>query len=119
VRAGAAGAAVRAARRLLTALTAFTALTALSLSAQTPKTIKPGMTEAEVRTIWGTPLTERKLGNMTYLYYQNGCLKRCGTYDVVFLEGGQVVDAIVRAKDRRYDGVSSSPADRKPQATVQ
>lgn len=89
-----------------------------TLSAQEPKTIKPGMTEAEVRTSWGTPLTVRKLGNMTYLYYQNGCLKRCGTYDIVFLEGGQVVDAIVRDKGRRYDGISSSPADRKPEPTV-
>jgi hypothetical protein len=90
---------------------------AARLLAQEPRTIKPGMTEAEVRAIWGATLTARKIGNMTYLYYRNGCLKRCGTYDVVFLEDGQVVDAIVRDKERRYDGISSSPVDRKPAAT--
>ena len=51
------------------------------------------------------------------MFYTNGCLKTCGTYDVVILEKDQVVDAIVRAKGRRYDGVSSSPADRKPGPT--
>ena len=86
--------------------------------AQEPKTIKPGMTEADVRAAWGEPLTARSAGNMKYLYYRNDCLRRCGTYDVVFLEGGQVVDAIVRDKGRRYDGVSSSPEDRKPQPTI-
>jgi hypothetical protein len=91
-----------------------------SLSAQAEATaIKPGMTEADVRAAWGEPLTLRKLGEMTYLYYRNDCLRRCGTYDVVFLEGGQVVDAIVRDRGHRYDGVSSSPPDRKPSATIQ
>ena len=41
-----------------------------------------------------------------------------GTYDIVFLERGQVIDAIVRDSRRRYDGISSSPADRKPEQTV-
>lgn len=90
-------------------------LSASSLAAQA--TIKPGMTEAEVRTAWGQPLTARKTGNMTYLYYRNDCFRRCGTYDVVFLEGGQVIDAIVRDSHRKYDGVSSSPRDRKPEVT--
>jgi hypothetical protein len=101
---------------------AFALLLAISfpdtLSAQAePQTIKPGMTEAEVRAAWGEPLTARKAGPMTYLYYRNDCHKRCGTHDVVFLEGGQVIDAIVRDSRRRYDGVSSSPAERKPEAT--
>lgn len=82
-----------------------------------PKTIKPGMTEAEVRAAWGEPLTARKAGPMTYLYYRNDCFKRCGTHDIVFLEGGQVIDAIVRDSHRHYDGVSSSPVERKPEAT--
>lgn len=85
------------------------------LSAQA--TIRPGMTEAEVRAAWGEPLTVRKIGEMTFLYFRNDCLRRCGTWDVVFLEGGQVVDAIVRDSNRRYDGVSSSPVGRKPEAT--
>jgi hypothetical protein len=41
----------------------------------------------------------------------------CGTLDVVILEKGQVVDAIVRANYHQYEGVSSSPADRKPAFT--
>jgi hypothetical protein len=87
------------------------------LSAQAvPKTIKPGMTELEVRAIWGNPLTVRNAGAMTFLYFRNDC-SRCGTHDVVFLEGGQVIDAVVRDSHRRYDGVSSSPVERKPEAT--
>lgn len=82
------------------------------------KTIKPGMTEAQVREQWGEPLTVRKAGIMSYLYYRNDCLKRCGTYDIVFLEHGQVVDAIVRDSHHRYDGISSSPEDRKPEPTA-
>ncbi len=80
--------------------------------------IKPGMTEAQVRGAWGTPLTRRSHGIMSYLYYRNDCLRRCGTYDIVFLEHGQVIDAIVRDSRRRYDGISSSPADRAPEQTV-
>ena len=82
-----------------------------------PATIKPGMTDAEVRTAWGEPLIARKAGIHTYLFYQNDCLRTCGTYDVVILESGQVVDAIVRASYHRYEGTSSSPSDRKPEYT--
>ena len=35
---------------------------------------------------WGEPLTVRKAGDYTYLFYTNGCLETCGTYDVVILE---------------------------------
>jgi hypothetical protein len=90
---------------------------ASSLAAQEPATIRPGMTEAQVRAAWGQPVTARSRGTYTYLFYENGCLRRCGTYDVVVLEGGQVVDAIVRAPEHRYDGVSSSPPDREPRFT--
>lgn len=102
-------------RRIVAIAAVMVGLSASSLAAQA--TIKPGMTEAEVRTAWGQPLTARKTGNMTYLYYRNDCFRRCGTYDVVFLEGGQVIDAIVRDSHRKYDGVSSSPRDRKPEVT--
>jgi hypothetical protein len=88
------------------------------LGAQDVKTIKPGMTEAEVREQWGEPLTVRKLGAMSYLYYRSNCLKTCGTNDVVFLENGQVIDAVVRDTHRKYDGIASSPADRKPEPTA-
>jgi hypothetical protein len=94
------------------------ATSAPSAGAQAVVSIKPGMTEAEVRSAWGEPLTARKFGNMTYLYYMSDCLRSCGTHDVVFLEGGQVVDAVVRDSRRGYDGVASSPRDRKPEATV-
>lgn len=87
-------------------------------AAQEVKSIKPGMSEAEVRSVWGDPFTVRKAGVMSYLYYRNDCLKRCGTYDIVFLDHGQVVDAVIRDRSRRYDGIASSPADRKPAATI-
>ena len=100
---------------LFSALSALSALPALG---QETKTIKPGMTDAEVRATWGEPITARKAGNMMYLYYTNDCLRSCGTYDVVFLENGQVVDAVVRDSHRGYDGVASSARERKPEATV-
>lgn len=89
-----------------------------SASAQDVKTIKPGMTEAEVREQWGEPLTVKKLGIMSYMYYRSECLRTCGTNDVVFLENGQVIDAVVRDRSRKYDGIASSPADRKPEPTA-
>ena len=91
---------------------------ASSAAAQAVKSIKPGMSEAEVRSAWGDPVTVKQAGIMSYLYYRNDCLKRCGTYDVVFLEHGQVVDAVVRDRGRGYDGIASSPPDRKPEATI-
>ncbi len=93
-------------------------LATTSLWSQEIKTIRPGMTEAEVVTAWGQPMTVRKAGTRSYLYYRNDCLKRCGTYDIVFLEGGQVVDAVVRDRGRKYDGVASSPVERKPEPTM-
>jgi hypothetical protein len=86
--------------------------------AQDVKTIKPGMTDAQVREQWGEPLTVKKIGIMSYMYYRSNCLKKCGTNDVVFLENGQVIDAVVRDKSRKYDGIASSPADRKPEPTA-
>ncbi len=88
-----------------------------ALVAQDLKTIRPGMTEAEVRIAWGDPFTVKQAGVMSYLYYRNDCLERCGTYDVVFLEKGQVIDAVVRDSQRHYDGIASSPVDRKPVMT--
>jgi hypothetical protein len=81
------------------------------------RAIRPGMTAADVEAAWGKPVATRTEGTETYLFYRNDCLKRCGTFDVVFLQDGQVVDAIVRASYHRYDGTSSSPADRKPAFT--
>lgn len=78
------------------------------------KVIRAGMSEAEVRVSWGEPLTVRRRGAFSYMFYENGCLKTCGMHDLVILEGGQVTDAIARASYHAYEGVSSSPGDRAP-----
>jgi hypothetical protein len=72
-------------------------------------TVEPGMTTDEVIATWGPPVAERTVGPWTYLYFRNGCEVTCGTFDVVFLQDGQVVDAIVRGRGHTYSGVSSSP----------
>ena len=81
-------------------------------------TVRPGMTEAQVRAAWGTPSGTRARGDYSYLFFANGCQPACGVQDVVILERGQVVDAVARGKGHRYDGVSSSPAGRAPSPTI-
>ncbi len=81
-------------------------------------TVRPGMTAAEVVATWGPPVTDRAAGNWTFLYFRNGCEQACGTFDVVLLEGGQVVDAIVRGVGHTYAGISSSPPDRVGEFTA-
>jgi hypothetical protein len=81
-------------------------------------TVSPGMDRDQVIAVWGKPVAERSEGNWTYLYFRNGCEASCGTFDVVFLEGGKVVDAIVRGAGHTYDGTSSSPPGRKAEPTV-
>jgi hypothetical protein len=100
-----------------TALIVLGLVLAVPAAAQDAALIRPGMTEAEVVAAWGEPLARRVRGQFTYLHFETDCLKECGTYDVVILEGGQVVDAIARSRNHRYDGVSSSPADRAPEFT--
>lgn len=80
-------------------------------------TVSPGMSRDEVVAAWGEPVVERTAGEHTFMYFRNGCEVTCGTYDVVFLQGGQVVDAIVRFDGHTYTGVSSSPADRLAEFT--
>jgi len=80
-------------------------------------TVRPGMTRTEVIGMWGEPVTERMSDNRTYMYYRNGCEVTCGTFDVVFLEGDQVVDAIVRGPGHTYAGMSSSPPERQAEFT--
>jgi hypothetical protein len=70
------------------------------------------MTRDQVVAMWGTPAQERVTATWTYLFFRNGCEATCGTFDVVFLENGQVVDAVVRAPGHTYAGVSTSPRDR-------
>jgi len=72
-------------------------------------TVNPGMTREDVVGVWGPPVAERTLGAWTYLYFRNGCEASCGTFDVVFLENGAVVNAIVRGPGHTYGGASTSP----------
>ena len=80
-------------------------------------TVRPGMTADDVVAVWGAPVADRVAGNWTFLYFRNGCEQSCGTFDVVMLEGGQVVDAIVRGPGHTYAGVSSSPPNRLAEFT--
>jgi hypothetical protein len=77
-------------------------------------TVAPGMTERDIYAIWGPPAAVRRMGEHTYLYFHNGCEKSCGTMDLVILQNGQVVDAIVRWPGHGYSGESSSPPGRVP-----
>lgn len=81
-------------------------------------TVNPGMTREDVIAVWGEPVTERVADGRGYMYFRNGCEVRCGTHDVVFLDGGQVVDAIVRGSGHDYAGTSSSPAGREAMPTL-
>jgi len=77
-------------------------------------TVNPGMSERDVYSLWGAPAAVRRAGEYTYLYFPNGCEKSCGTLDLVILQNGQVVDAVVRWPGHGYSGESSSPPGRVP-----
>lgn len=77
-------------------------------------TIAPGMSERDVYALWGAPAAVRRAAEYTYLYFRNGCEKTCGTMDLVILENGQVIDAVVRWYGHGYSGESSSPPGRVP-----
>lgn len=79
-------------------------------------TVNPGMSEREVYELWAAPAAVRRVGEYTYLFFRNGCEYTCGTMDVVTLQNGRVVDAIVRWDGHRYSGESSSPPGRVPMA---
>jgi hypothetical protein len=79
-------------------------------------TVAPGMSERDVETLWGPPVSTRTLGAFTYLYYHNSCEHSCGTADMVTLENGKVTDAVVRWPGHAYSGQSSSPAATTPHA---
>ena len=81
-------------------------------------TIDPGMAEREIYSRWGPPIAVRRQGEFTYLYYRNGCEYTCGTEDVVFLQNGKVVDAVLRWPGHGYSGQSSSPAATPPHGPV-
>jgi hypothetical protein len=87
----------------------MTLLFAFPLAAQTPATIDPGMTRAQVVAKLGEPLSFRDFQSFTYLLYKNGCERKCGMNDLVVLDSGKVVDAVFRSPARHYTGTSSSP----------
>lgn len=80
-------------------------------------TLVPGAAERDVYALWGAPVSVRRAGEWTYLFFRNGCEYSCGTYDVVFLQNGIVVDAIVRWWGHIYGGESTSPPDVVPMPT--
>ncbi len=81
-------------------------------------TVDPGMTRDQVIAVWGEPLVERASESWVYLFFRNGCEVSCGTDDIVLLQDGQVVDAIVRGQGHTYSGVSSSPPGRTAEPTM-
>jgi len=80
-------------------------------------TVSPGMSREQVISLWGVPVAERTQAEWTYLYFRNGCEHSCGMFDLVLLQGGQVVDAVVRGPGHNYAGESSSPPGKLPAAT--
>jgi hypothetical protein len=94
-------------RPMLGAL-AIIAMPLIAVRAQVP-TIDPGMTESQVIARLGQPISTRSFQSFTYLFYRNGCEKKCGMNDIVTLDSGRVVDAVFRSPRRHYSGTSSSP----------
>jgi hypothetical protein len=104
--------------RTLLVLAGLAALAAAPLPGQDAATaVRPGMTEADVTARWGDPVAVRRVNDWTYLFFRNGQERELGFYDTVFLQGGQVVDAVVRSPDHVYLGTSSSPPGRIPEFT--
>ncbi len=73
------------------------------------QTVRAGMTETQVRSALGEPAaTRRSDDGWSYLFYLNGCAVRCGSDDVVFLQGDRVVTAVFRTPRRRFAGPAAS-----------
>ncbi|HEV2733701.1 MAG TPA: outer membrane protein assembly factor BamE [Longimicrobiaceae bacterium] len=73
------------------------------------QTVRAGMTESQVRSALGEPAaTRRSDDGWSYLFYLNGCAVRCGSDDVVFLQGDRVVTAVFRTGRRRFAGPAAS-----------
>lgn len=85
------------------------ALSAGAAPAQATDTIDPGMTRDQVVARLGQPLSTRSYDGHTFLFYRNGCEKKCGMNDIVVLDSGKVVDAVFRSTKHHYSGTSSSP----------
>ncbi|NIR46179.1 MAG: outer membrane protein assembly factor BamE [Gemmatimonadetes bacterium] len=92
-------------------------LAASTGTAQEVRTIRPGMTFDEVKSVFGEPAGVRNFDNHTFYFYQNGVEREYGTADIVFFMDGQVVDAVLRSSRRAYAGESSSPMGTEPRPT--
>ena len=77
-------------------------------------TVAEGMSRDEVVARLGEPAGEKTSGSRAYMFYRNGCERRCGTPDVIMLEDDAVTDVILRGAGRRYTGSSSSPRGATP-----
>jgi len=73
--------------------------------------ITQGMTPAQVRAILGEPLRTRRDGNLTYLYFANGCA-HCSGDDYVVVRDCRVVGARFDNPNRYV--VRSEPVDPTP-----
>jgi hypothetical protein len=91
-----------------------TAIPAAATAQSRSDSIDPGMTHDQVISRLGGPDEEAVSGSYDYMYYENGCGKKCGIDDLVILENGIVTDAVFRSKTRVFTGVSSSPKDLPP-----
>jgi hypothetical protein len=101
----------------MTAVLVLAAAAGTARAQDTTLAVRPGMSEADVRQRWGEPVAVRRLNDWTYLFYENGTEAQRGYHDCVFLQNGQVVDAIIRMPGRMYLGTSSSPEGRAPEFT--
>lgn len=102
--------------RLAGTTVAFLAV-ASAASAQEVRTINPGMTADEVRSLFGQPDGTSARGQFIYWFFNNGCERECGFPDLVIFQAGQVVDAVLRAPWNEYGGESSSPKGAIPRPT--
>ncbi|MDB4950408.1 MAG: hypothetical protein JWM27_3057 [Gemmatimonadetes bacterium] len=90
---------------------AFAALALLGIAdtaATAQQAIRAGMSAEQVRAAFGAPARTREQGDWTYWFYANGCPVRCGSDDVVFLQDGKVVAAVLRTGTRQFDGPNAS-----------
>ncbi|HET6764992.1 MAG TPA: hypothetical protein VFH27_15010 [Longimicrobiaceae bacterium] len=96
--------------RFRTTLAALALLGIAAPAAAQQGSIRAGMSPDEVRAAFGAPARTRDEGDWSYWFYNNGCPVRCGSDDVVFLQNGKVVAAVLRTGVRNFEGPAASSA---------
>jgi hypothetical protein len=96
--------------RIASTLAALALLGLAAPAAAQGGAIRAGMSPDEVRAAFGAPARTREEGAWAYWFYANGCPVRCGSDDVVFLQDGRVVAAVLRTGARRFEGPSAPNA---------